>query len=176
MLKKVKFYEPRCGDCPSYSIQGAFPSETRYCMARGRKGRRFKSTDPKFRVPKWCPRRLPSRVCRVFRLKEETRTLEYLRRSNTDPKKLTYYSVLGFRYDPDTKFERTIGYTVRQFYERVNRGSPEDILDDFGLEYGDLFEVDDGLKPFYFYYFGPGIVLPAIVSGKIGQKNTGVSV
>ena len=143
-------------------------------MAKGRKGKRFKSSDPKFRVPKWCPRRLPSRVCRVFRLKEEERSLEYLRRSDMDPKKLTYYSVLEFRYAPEPQLEKTIGYTVRQFYEKVNRDGPEDVLDDFSLEYGDLFEVDDGLNPYYFYYFGPGVVLPATVSGLLIRGNVGI--
>ena len=68
MLKNIRFFEPSCTECPSYSVQGTFPCETRYCMAKSRKGKRFKSSDPKFRAPKWCPKRLPSRVCRLYRL------------------------------------------------------------------------------------------------------------
>lgn len=170
MLKNVKFFEPSCTECPSYSVQGAFPCETRYCMAKSRKGKRFKASDPQLRAPKWCPKRLPSRVCRVYRLKDEEQSLERARRAVADPKELTYYSASGYRYDPEAKLEKRIGYTVRQFYECVNRAGPEDVLDDVDLEFGDLFEVDDGLKPYYFYYFGPGVVLPASVSGLAGQQ------
>lgn len=173
MLKKVNFYEPSCTECSSYSIQGAFPCETRYCMAKGRKGKRFKNTDPKFRIPKWCPKRLPSRVCRVYRLKEEEWSLEWARRTATDPKEITFYSVFGFRYDSEPKLEKPIGYTVRQFYECVNKDGPEGILDAINLEFGDVFELDDGLNPHYFYYFGPGIVLPAVVSGLSKRRDSG---
>ena len=173
MLKKVKFFEPSCSECSSYSIQGAFPYETRYCTAKGRKGKRFKSSDPKFKVPKWCPKRLPSRVCRVYRVKDDERSLEWARRVAVDPKELTYYSASGYRYDPEPKLEKKTGYTVRQFYERANMDGPEDVLDDVDLEFGDLFELDDGLKPYYFYYFGPGIVLPASLSGLAGRQSEG---
>ena len=37
----------------------------------------------------------------------------------------------------------------------------------------DLLELDDGLKPYYFYYYGPGIVLPATVSGLARQNDKG---
>ena len=165
MLKNIRFFEPSCTECPSYSVQGTFPCETRYCMAKSRKGKRFKSSDPKFRAPKWCPKRLQSRVCRVYRLKDEEGSLEWARRAVFNPNELTYYPVTVYRYDPEPKLEKNIGYTVRQFYERVNEDGPEYILDELGLEFGDLFELDDGLRPYYFYYFGAGIVLPATVSG-----------
>lgn len=175
VLKKVRFFEPSCTECPSYSAWGDFPCETRYCMAKGRKGKRFKAHDPKFRAPKWCPKRLPSRVCRVYRLKDEEVSLEWARRAVFNPNELTYYPAAGYRYDPEPKLEKNIGYTVRQFYERVNEDGPEYILDELGLEFGDLFELDDGLRPYYFYYFGPGVVLPATVSGIPKQEGNGKS-
>ena len=104
-------------------------------------------------------------MCRVYRLKDGERSLEWARRATVDPKELTYYSASGYRYNPEPKLGKRIGYTVRQFYELVNRAGPEDVLDDDDLEFGDIFELDDGLKPYYFYYFGPGVVLPAFVSG-----------
>lgn len=172
MLKKVRFFEPSCTECPSYSVQGDFPCETRYCMAKSRKGKRFKASDPQLRVPKWCPKRLPSRVCRVYRLKDEEQSLERARRAVADPKELTYYPASGYRYDTEPKLEKRIGYTVRQFYEWVNRAGPEDVLDDDDLEFGDIFELDDGLKPYYFYYFGPGVVLPAFASDMSRQEDS----
>lgn len=48
MLKNIKFFEPSCTECSSYSVLGDFPCETRYCMAKGRKGKRFKAHAPKF--------------------------------------------------------------------------------------------------------------------------------
>ena len=171
MLKNIRFFEPSCTECPSYSVQGTFPCETRYCMAKSRKGKRFKSSDPKFRAPKWCPKRLPSRVCRVYRLKDEEGSLEWARRAVFNPNELTYYPAAGYRYDPEPKLKKNIGYTVRQFYERVNEDGPEYILDELGLEFGDLFELDDGLKPYYFYYYGPGVVLSATVSGPPRQES-----
>lgn len=175
MLKKVSFFEPSCTECPSYSAWGDFPCETRYCMAKGRKGKRFKAHDPKFRAPKWCPKRLPSRVCRVYRLKDIEESIERVRRAAFDLNELTYYPAAGYRYAPEPRLEKNIGYTVRQFYERVNEDGPEYILDELGLEFGDLFELDDGLRPYYFYYFGPGVVLPATVSGIPKQEGNGKS-
>lgn len=134
-------------------------------MAKRRKGKRFKAHDPKFRAPKWCPKRLPSRVCRVYWLKDMEESIERIRRAAFDLNELTYYPAAGYRYAPEPRLEKNIGYTVRQFYERVNEDGPEYILDDLGLKFGDLFELDDGLRPYYFYYFGPGVVLPATVSG-----------
>ena len=157
---------------PQLLCAGGLPCETRYCMARGRRGKRFKSSDPKFKVPKWCPKRLPLRVCRVYRLKDEERSLEWARRATVDPKELTYYSASGYRYDPEPKLEKRIGYTVRQFYEWVNRAGTEDVLDDEDLEFGDIFELDDGLKPYYFYYFGPGVVLPVFASDMSRQEDS----
>ncbi|MFR8333608.1 MAG: hypothetical protein ACLU9S_15655 [Oscillospiraceae bacterium] len=34
----------------------------------GKKARRFKKSDPKLKVPQWCPRRLPMRKLRILRL------------------------------------------------------------------------------------------------------------
>ena len=32
----------------------------------GKKARRFKKSDPKLKVPQWCPRRLPMRKLRIY--------------------------------------------------------------------------------------------------------------
>lgn len=165
MLKKVKFPEYGCWECPSYSVQGKFPCETRYCMAKSKKGKRFKNSDPKYKPPKWCPRRLPARICRVYRLREEARELEFLRREDTDLKKLTYFSAQGFHYDPEPKLEQEISLTAKQFYQKANEDGAEGILDTDDLEPGDLFEIDDGLKSYFFYYFSFATILPSSVFG-----------
>lgn len=172
MPKKPAFPEPGCWRCPHYTVQGEFPCETRYCMGTGRKrGRRFKKTDPQYKAPKWCPKRLTPKICRVYRLRGEIERLsEEVRREEHRPKKHENYSAFEHRYDPKPRYEAPIALTARQFYELANREGIESILEDFETEYGDVIEIDDGLQPYFFYCFAFAKILPVSNFGLTRQK------
>ena len=56
----MKFYDTTCQECPFHQTAGSYTlSTTRYCSGfPGRKPKRFPRSAPKFKPPKWCPRRL----------------------------------------------------------------------------------------------------------------------
>ena len=164
MPKKPTFPEPGCWRCPHYTVQGKFPCEARYCMGTGRKhGKRFKKADPQYKAPKWCPRRLAPKICRVYRLRgEHERLLEQVRREGSNPKKHESFPTFAFRYDPKPRYEAPISLTARQFYELANREGLESVLEDVEAEYGDVIEIDDGLQPYSFYYYAFARLLPTM--------------
>lgn len=69
--------EPTCYNCPHrVHYGGDVPMKKYGVMMRlgdvfcvfGKKAQRFKKSDPKFKVPQWCPRRLPARKLRMSRI------------------------------------------------------------------------------------------------------------
>ncbi len=164
MPKKPTFPEPRCWECPQYTVQGKFPYETRYCMGTGRKhGKRFKKSDPQYKVPRWCPKRLSPKICRVYRLRgENERFMEQIRQAELLPPKQESYSVFWHRYEPKPRYEAPISLTAKQFYEQANQEGADSILEHFETEYGDVIEIDDGLRPYFFYCFDFAKLLPVM--------------
>ena len=69
----MKFYDTTCQECPFHQTAGSYTlSTTRYCSGfPGRKPKRFPRSAPKFKPPKWCPRRITPPVCRVYGFKDE---------------------------------------------------------------------------------------------------------
>ena len=105
MPKKYSFPELGCSSCEHLQRVGGVLCETRYCggFPKKKKPRRFRSSDPKYKAPKWCPRRLPTPVCRIY----------------------------GFADEQSRSIE---------------------ILSEHDIGLGEVVEIDDGLKPYYFYY------------------------
>ena len=52
--------------------------------------------------------------------------------------------------------------TAKQLYDAMQREPVEQIFSDAGmeLEYGEVIEIDDGLKPYYFYYLNYDRLIP----------------
>ena len=72
--KKPTFPEPLCSTCPHHTILGNAIFGTRVCMGvKSKKGKRFRSSDPKYKPPKWCPKRISPRICRIYRLAARSR-------------------------------------------------------------------------------------------------------
>ena len=99
-MKKARFPEPNCRyDCPFFKTSGTLLSETRYCMKAGRKGKRFRSKDPKSRPPAWCPRRITPPVCRIYGFKDEfSAAMDDDERLRFDPQKRERYLPFTHRY------------------------------------------------------------------------------
>ena len=164
MPKKPTFSEPGCWSCPHYAVIGQFPCETRLCMGTRRKrGTRFRKSDPQYKPPKWCPRRLTPKTCRVYSLRgEPERLLEQARRVERNPKKHESYAAFEHRYDPEPRYEKAISMTAKQFYEQANQEKLEEILEGYHPECGDVIGIDGGLHPYLFYYYGFARVLPVL--------------
>lgn len=160
--RKPTFPELPCYACQHYTMLGDKIFGTRACMGvKSKKGKRFRKSDPKYKPPKWCPRRLSVKVCRIYRLAdEEYALLEENRRQSLDVRGLDSYPLLAHRYDPVPRLEFSIGMSAKQFYQQAMEEPVSEIFQDVELEYGDVIEIDDGLKPYYFYYYNFSHLIP----------------
>lgn len=159
MKKKYSFSEPTCQSCPEYLATGNIISETRYCngFPKKRSGKRFRSRDPRYKPPKWCPKRLASPVCRIYGYADEqSAALDSALGCGDDPRKRDYAYPNAWKYR--LRLELPLGLTARQFWEAVQRNTVEDVLSEADLEYGEVVEIDDGLKPYYFQYLYDALI------------------
>ena len=162
MSKKYAFPEPSCRSfCEYFRAGSGLFDKTRYCMkSKSKKGKRFKASDPVTKPPRWCPRRLSPPVCRIYSFKDEASALfETDRLHKFDPKKNATWPALGHRYK--LRSERPIGMNAKQFFAAVPQETAEMVLDDLTLEYGNIIEIDDGLRPYFFVYLSSCTVIPA---------------
>ena len=82
MANKLTIPAFGCYACPDYQLIGSFPGETRYCNGfKNRKAKRFRRSGPKFKPPKWCPRKVSPSICRIYSfVDEDSEYLEMLHR------------------------------------------------------------------------------------------------
>lgn len=165
-MKKVRFSEPSCRyDCPFFKTSGTILSETRYCMKASKRGRRFRSKDPKSKPPRWCPRRITPPICRVYELKDEfSAALDYEERLRFDPQKQERYLPSTHRYRLRCEVP---GMGAEQFYSAVQEDLVEGVLPEAHIKPGEIIEIDDGLRPYYFYCYDSTTVIPATVVGAL---------
>lgn len=156
MAKNQSFPIPGCSDCPHYQVVGGL---TRYCDGfKRRKAKRFKSSDPKFKAPKWCPRRLSPPVCRIYGFKDEcSEYIELINRMDYHLGRTKIISPSAFHCKP--RIELRLGMTVKQFYEATQEEPLCDILPE-KVDSGEIIEIDDGLQPYYFYLLDYATVIP----------------
>ena len=159
MGKKHTFPVPGCGQCPHHQTAGAGVSETRYCAGfKGRKPRRFRRSDPASKAPKWCPRRIDPPACCVHGFKDEwSAYMDSLWREEYRSGRTKAVSPAPFHYGPKRAIQ--LGMTARRFFEATQEGPlrgilPEEVRD------GEIIEIDDGLRPWYFYVLDPATVVP----------------
>lgn len=158
--RKHTFPGPYCPGCQYHQLAGC----TRYCngFPKRRKSKRFRSSDPKYKPPKWCPRLISPPVCRVYGFVDEKS--EYLEwcLNRRDYKPGAYISPSAFHYTP--RCEADLRLTAKQLYDATQTGSVEQIFSDVEVElgYGEVVEIDDGLRPYYFYYLNYNKLIPLL--------------
>lgn len=151
------FPEATCQECRHHQSVGNL-YVTRYCHGfKGKKAKRFRSSDPAYKPPKWCPKRLPGRVLRVYGFKSAQeafmgRLMEYTAADR-------YACPISGRYK--LRYEAETSWGAKQFYEESRNGPLEDAVG-VQVDTGEVVEIDDGLKPYYFYCVGYGSLLPAL--------------
>lgn len=161
MAKKYSFTEPGCASCPHYQQTGNSLLGTRYCggFPKKRKPRRFRSSDPQFKAPKWCPRRITPPVCRIYGFADEqSQAMDVLIRENFQPKRDRYIFPTPGHYRLQS--EKRLNMNAKAFYNAAINGAVYDILSEDDVALGSVIEIDDGLKPYHFYYWGWSTVVP----------------
>ena len=166
--------KPTCFGCP-YDVHytDAIPKKSmgvmmhlgeRFCTG-GRKARRFRRGDPKTYVPDWCPKRKSPCELRVYAFKnvDEWWLHTMLERS------------IGRRLTPNGSRcalvrEMTTELSPREFWNRLESAPYQEILDIF-LEPHSVVEIDDGLKPVFFFYAGDGFTLLPSFEAEAARKN-----
>ena len=167
---KYRFSEPSCRDCPHYQETGTVFNATRYCGGfKRKKPKRFRSSDPAIKIPTWCPRRLAPKVCRIYGFADErSEFMERLSASHFDPNEPYIYPIESHY---TLRREMPISTNAKQFFRAAQSESLEDILSDLDLSHGEVIEIDDGLKPYYFYYFGLLRLIPVPFFHPLKAKN-----
>ncbi len=158
--QKYTFPGPTCPGCQYHQSVGDGLLQTRYCNGfdKKRKSKRFKRSDPKYKPPKWCPRLISPPVCRVYGFvnSEAAVTDWLLNREATAAKsgneQEAYRSVSEYRYK--LRCELSLGLTAKQFYAAMLTDVSTCVTSKIRnqVEYGEIIEIDDGLKPYYFYF------------------------
>lgn len=158
--QKYTFPGPTCPGCQYHQSVGDGLLQTRYCNGfdKKRKSKRFKRSDPKYKPPKWCPRLISPPVCRVYGFvnSEAAVTDWLLNREATAAKsgneQEAYRSVSEYRYK--LRCELSLGLTAKQFYAAMLSDVSTCVTSKIRnqVEYGEIIEIDDGLKPYYFYF------------------------
>lgn len=162
--QKYTFPVPGCPSCPYHQYVGIGVSETRYCSGfpKKRKPKRFKRSDPQNKPPKWCPRRISPPVCRVYGfVNEESEFTDWLlNRRNYDPGNERCITTSEFRYR--LRLELSPHLTAKQFFEATQLEGVHRVLPDANAAPGEVIEIDDGLKPYYFYCVDSSTAVPLI--------------
>ncbi len=167
MPKKYSFPELECHQCEHFQRIGDDFMGTRYCggFPRKRKPKRFSSSDPQYKAPKWCPRRISPPVCRIYGFADEqSRFMELLNQERFDPKREQYIFPNAGHYK--LFCEMNLGMKAKAFFDKVSRGSAFEVLSEHGIQdiqLGEVIEIDDGLKPYYFYYLNWSKVVPVML-------------
>lgn len=156
MAEKYTFPVPGCSSCQHYDVVGGI---TRYCSGfKRRKPKRFKSSDPKLKAPRWCPRRLTPPTCRIYGFKDEcSEYMEMHWRLEYEAGRSKVLSPSSGHYK--FRAELSLGKTAKQFYDATQEEPLCDILPE-SVSSGEIIEVDDGLQPYYFYVLDYGTIIP----------------
>ena len=163
MARKYSFPELKCYECQFLQRMGSTLCETRHCdgFPKRRKPKRFRTSDPKIKAPKWCPRRLPKPICRIYGFADEmSELIDMYERSEGALKNADYISPLPYRYK--LRLEFPLGMKAQAFYDEVKDGDIDSVLSDANLQLGEVVEIDDGLKPYYFYRLSWSKLIPVI--------------
>lgn len=157
-MKQTMFHNPNCRECPSCKRVGYLDSATAYCTA-GKKARRLPKAGIKRKVADWCPKRISPPRCRIFGfIDEEQENLDFLmhRDSSNIIKGLAF--PVSYRYKIRCTYP--LEMTAKQFCSALEEKNVGEIFSGTELSYGEVIEIDDGFKPYYFYLSYEGKIVP----------------
>lgn len=157
-MKKPTFPEPGCYGCECHTVEGSPPFETRFCRGGKwkRRGKRFRSSEPQYKAPAWCPKRHPSPICKIYGFANDwCRTMElenlYLRGRDSFIPLSSHYKL---------RAEIPLGMSAKAFYNAARKTILQDVIPGQDFECGEVLEIDNGLKSFFFVHLDSMTVLP----------------
>lgn len=160
MSEEKKLREPTCYHCPNrLHYSGQFPMKQHGVMMRlgdtfcvfKKKARRFKKSDPKSKVPQWCPRRLPVRKLRIYGFRDTGAQLLHERLCWDLGRDL---SPEGYKYAVEHELDTDL--TARDFLDRSRYETDAELLGGMTAARYQVVEIDDGLMPAFFYKTSEG--------------------
>lgn len=166
---------PTCAGCPHDLYFGDSIPKKQYGVMMhcgehfctgGKRAHRFKRGDPKSRVPDWCPKRKTPCELRLYSFKDIHEWFLHTHLCSQLGKAL---QPSGFRYA--LKVETHTGLTPYEFWKRCALEPCEELL---GLEpqLYEILEIDDGLKPVFFYMTEGGLVVERFFDAARARKNS----
>lgn len=169
-----KLYQPTCVGCPHNLHYLDFVPKKQcgvmmhcgehFCTG-GKRARRFKKSEPKLRVPDWCPRRKNPCELRVYALKNAD---EWRLHSLLDEGIGEGFSPSASRYA--LRFEGTTELSPYEFWKQCEL-EPAAALLPIQVELYEVLEIDDGLKSVFFYQDRTGLRLQRFFDTEQAQKN-----
>lgn len=165
---------PTCSGCPhDLYYSGAIPQRAmgvtmhpgeRFCTG-GKRARRFKRSDPKIHVPNWCPRRKYPCELRVYTFKS---TSSWWLHMSLEKDLGRVLPPEGHNYALVESLSTEL--SPWEFWKRLESKSYLDLLD-VTLEPYSVLEIDDGLKPAFFYYVDGGFTLTPLFNAEMARQN-----
>lgn len=173
-VRLMMLRKPTCADCPhNLQYMERLPIKKkgvtmhlgeRFCVA-GKRARKFKRSDPKTYVPSWCPRLKAPCELRIYGFKNQRewrmhRSMCAYLGEDTSPS--------AFRYA--VRYEGHTDLAPYEFFECCNEKSDDEILG-AAVQHYDVVEIDDGIKPAFFYKTEHGYELLFSFDAKTAKKN-----
>lgn len=173
-VRLMMLRKPNCSDCPhNLQYMESLPIKKkgvtmhlgeRFCVA-GKRARKFKRSDPKTYVPSWCPRLKAPCELRIYGFKNQRewrmhRSMRAYLGEDTSPS--------AFRYA--VRYEGHTDLAPYEFFECCNEKSDDEILG-AAVQHYDVVEIDDGIKPAFFYKTEHGYELLFSFDAKTAKKN-----
>lgn len=177
MSEAKKLREPTCYNCPHrVHYGGDVPMKKYGVMMRlgdvfcvfGKKARRFKRSDPKLKVPQWCPRRLPLRKLRIYDFQDAGARLLHERLCWDLGRDL---APGGYQYA--VTHEADTDLTAEEFLERSRYETDAELLGGMTAARYQVVEIDDGLLPAFFYKADEGWRYEPYFDAASAQKRSG---
>ena len=136
----------------------------RFCIG-GKRARRFKGSDPKFYVPSWCPKRKSPCEVRIYTLKSARDRFLHDQLAQD----------LGHSFSPDghryaLRAQTRTQMTPKEFWTRCSTEPCEDLLD-IPVHCCEVVEIDDGLKPVFFYRTDWSYSLAGVFNAETAKRN-----
>ncbi len=157
-MKQTMFHNPNCMECPSCKRVGYLDAATFYCTAV-KKAKRLPKAGIKRKVADWCPKRISPPRCRIFGfVDEEQENLDFL--MNRDSGNIINGFAFPLPYRYTVRCSYPLEMTAKQFCSALEEKPVWEVFSGAELSYGEVIEIDDGFKPYYFYFSYEGKIVP----------------
>ncbi len=162
-MDQPKFQIPNCAECPDRANVGPAGYETPYCRGfPGKKQRRLPKAGLKKSIAPWCPKRISPPRCNILGfLDDDQAMLEFMMHCDILAQGKDVAFPIEWRYKQ--RCIVPLNLKASAFWDEVHISPLTVLFPDITFTFGEVVEIDDGFKPYYFYYAGEGKFLPAPV-------------